>query len=162
MRVACQTNGRKGHANGSSHSAIVLVAAHIFLNTTMQTSRDPLRPSTCFSGRSGYRSGLESAPTVPTITFDYRQVSKIHAELGKYLALYLAGGTHHPSSFSNPNIMGVVLAFTLYIQVPPNFRSSARSKLSRLAIQHFHELSTDVYDELLRRNEDKSTSCNYT
>ena len=149
MGAACQMDGKKGHANGSSHST----SPH---TTMMSASRDPLPP-----GRSGYRSGLESAPAVPTITFDCRQVSKIYAELGKYLASYLAGGTDYPS-FPNPNIMGVVPAFTLYIQVCPNSRSSARSTLSRLSIQHFHELSTDVYDELVRRNEDKSTSCNYT
>jgi len=42
----------------------------------------------------------------------------------------------------------------------PNSRSNARSKLTRLTIQQFHELSTDVYDELVRRNkENEGMSC---
>ncbi|KAF8813736.1 hypothetical protein BYT27DRAFT_7180495 [Phlegmacium glaucopus] len=97
-----------------------------------QVPRGPSPTPTAFSGISNYRTDsyrplrdLKGAPAVPTI--DYRQVSKIHyAELGRYLASYLA-------------------------KVPPNSRSSARSKLTRLTIQQFHELSTDVYDELVRR-----------
>ncbi|KAJ3508039.1 hypothetical protein NLJ89_g5970 [Agrocybe chaxingu] len=73
--------------------------------------------------------GRQRQPPVPTI--DYRQVSKTHhEELGKYLASYLA-------------------------KAPPNSRSTARSKLTRLTIQQFHELSTDVYDELVRRKNEK-------
>ena len=34
---------------------------------------------------------------------------------------------------------------------PANSRTSARQKLTRLTRQQFQELSTDVYDELLRR-----------
>jgi hypothetical protein len=41
---------------------------------------------------------------------------------------------------------------------PPNSRSNARSKLTRLTIQQFHELSTDVYDELVRRNKENEGS----
>jgi hypothetical protein len=128
----------------------------------MKTSRGPSPTPTAFSGISNYRTDsyrplrdLKGAPAVPTI--DYRQVSKIHyAELGKYLASYLAKGTDF--FLSQP----VVPAFTFYIQVPPNSRSSARSKLTRLTIQQFHELSTDVYDELVRRkNENEGTSCMY-
>jgi hypothetical protein len=33
-------------------------------------------------------------------------------------------------------------------------RAGARSKLTKLSNQQFHELSTDVYDELMRRNAD--------
>jgi hypothetical protein len=40
---------------------------------------------------------------------------------------------------------------------PPNSRSNARQKLTRLTIQQFHELSTDVYDELVRRKNDKES-----
>lgn len=62
-------------------------------------SRAPSPTPTAFSGISNYRTDsyrpirdLKGAPAVPTI--DYRQVSKIHyAELGKYLASYLAAGT---------------------------------------------------------------------
>ena len=65
----------------------------------MKTSRGPSPTPTAFSGISNYRTDsyrplrdLKGAPAVPTI--DYRQVSKIHyAELGKYLASYLAKGT---------------------------------------------------------------------
>ena len=126
-----------------------------------QTSRGPSPTPTAFSGISNYRTDsyrrdLKGAPAVPII--DYRQVSKTHyAELGKYLALYLAKGTDH---LFFPR--RAVSAFTFYIQVLPNSRSSARSKLTRLTIQQFHELSTDVYDELVRRkSENEGTSCNY-
>lgn len=37
------------------------------------------------------------------------------------------------------------------IAAPPNSRSTARQKLTRLTKQQFQELSTDVYDELIRR-----------
>ena len=41
----------------------------------------------------------------------------------------------------------------------PNSRSTARQKLTRLTIQQFHELSTDVYDELIRRkNQNEGTT----
>ncbi|KAF9017999.1 hypothetical protein BDZ89DRAFT_1165453 [Hymenopellis radicata] len=89
---------------------------------------------TAFSGISNYRTESyrpirdKNVPAVPTI--DYRMVSKTHfEELSKYLAAYLA-------------------------KAPPNSRSSARQKLTRLTIQQFHELSTDVYDELLRRQDE--------
>ncbi|KAG8788967.1 component of the polarisome [Serendipita sp. 397] len=39
----------------------------------------------------------------------------------------------------------------------PNTRSSAREKLTRLTKQQFQELSTDVYDELIRRNAKSET-----
>ena len=128
----------------------------------MKTSRGPSPTPTAFSGISNYRTDsyrplrdLKAAPAVPTI--DYRQVSKVHyAELGKYLASYLAKGTNFPF------FPILIASFTFYIQVPPNSRSSARSKLTRLTIQQFHELSTDVYDELVRRkNENEGTFCNY-
>ena len=68
-----------------------------------QTTRGPSPTPTAFSGISHYRAtdsyrplrDLKGVPAVPTI--DYRHVSKIHyAELGKYLASYLAKGTDHP------------------------------------------------------------------
>ena len=123
-----------------------------------QATRGPSPTPTAFSGISNYRTDsyrplrdLKGAPPVPTI--DYRQVSKIHyAELGRYLASYLAKGADHA-------FLRLVPAFTFSTQVPPNSRSSARSKLTRLTIQQFHELSTDVYDELVRRkNENEGTS----
>lgn len=36
----------------------------------------------------------------------------------------------------------------------PTARTAARQKLSRLNNLQFHELATDVYDELMRRNND--------
>ncbi|KAG2015810.1 hypothetical protein CC2G_009047 [Coprinopsis cinerea AmutBmut pab1-1] len=95
-------------------------------------SRAPSPTPTSFSGISNYRNtdsyraGRDkNAPGVPPI--DYRQISKTHfEELSKYLAAYLT-------------------------RTQPNSRSSARQKLTRLTIQQFHELSTDVYDELMRR-----------
>ncbi|KAG8752017.1 component of the polarisome, partial [Ceratobasidium sp. 423] len=38
---------------------------------------------------------------------------------------------------------------------PQNSRANAREKLTRLTRQQFQELSTDVYDELMRRNENE-------
>ncbi|KAG7090973.1 hypothetical protein E1B28_010040 [Marasmius oreades] len=98
-------------------------------------SRVPSPTPTAFSGISNYRTDSyrpvkdKNAPPVPQI--DYRSVSRTHfEELSKYLAAYLARAT-------------------------PNSRSSARQKLTRLTIQQFHELSTDVYDELIRRKNEK-------
>ncbi|KAH9485141.1 hypothetical protein JR316_0002048 [Psilocybe cubensis] len=101
-----------------------------------QPSRAPSPTPTAFSGISNYRTDsyrpvrdAKGAPAVPTI--DYRLVSKTHyGELGRYLANYLASAA-------------------------PNSRSNARSKLTRLTIQQFHELSTDVYDELVRRKNEQ-------
>ncbi|KAG9220958.1 hypothetical protein CCMSSC00406_0002442 [Pleurotus cornucopiae] len=97
-------------------------------------SRAPSPTPTAYSGISSYRTDSyrpirdRNVPSVPTI--DYRMVSKVHfEELSSYLAAYLA-------------------------RSPPNSRSSARQKLTRLTIQQFHELSTDVYDELVRRKKE--------
>ncbi|KAL1742355.1 hypothetical protein HDZ31DRAFT_43446 [Schizophyllum fasciatum] len=91
---------------------------------------------TAFSGISNYKTESyrpigkdKNAPAVPQI--DYRTVSKIHFdELSSYLAAYLARSSQ-------------------------DSRSTARQKLTRLTIQQFHELSTDVYDELVRRKSEK-------
>ncbi|ESK93667.1 cell polarity protein [Moniliophthora roreri MCA 2997] len=98
-------------------------------------SRAPSPTPTAFSGISSYRNDSyrpireNNAPPVPQI--DYRSISKTHfEELSKYLAAYLA-------------------------RAAPNSRSTARQKLTRLTIQQFHELSTDVYDELIRRKNEK-------
>ncbi|KAJ7072575.1 hypothetical protein C8F01DRAFT_973433 [Mycena amicta] len=98
--------------------------------------RAPSSPTgTTFSGISNYKTESyrpirdKNIPPLPPI--DYRAVSEIHFhELDRYLAAYLA-------------------------KAAPNSRSSARQKLTRLTIQQFHELSTDVYDELIRRKNDK-------
>ncbi|KAJ3988805.1 hypothetical protein F5890DRAFT_1489268 [Lentinula detonsa] len=89
---------------------------------------------TAFSGISNhrtdsYKSISKNATSVPQI--DYRSMCKIHYnELHRYLTAYLA-------------------------RAPPNSRSTARQKLSRLTIRQSHELSTDVYDELIRRKSGK-------
>lgn len=41
---------------------------------------------------------------------------------------------------------------------PANSRSTARQKLTRLTRQQFQELSTDVYDELLRRKNNSTSN----
>ena len=113
-------------------------------------SRAPSPTPTTFSGISNYRTDSyrpirdKNAPAVPTV--DYRQISKIHFdELSKALAAYLAKG-----------LLRTVFNSCLKIFIaPPNSRSTARQKLTRLTIQQFHELSTDVYDELVRRKKDK-------
>ncbi|KAF8635219.1 hypothetical protein AX17_003995 [Amanita inopinata Kibby_2008] len=93
-------------------------------------SRAPSPTPTAFSGISNYRTDSyrsvnKNIPSVPTV--DYRSVSKTHFdELSRYLAVYLAKSA-------------------------PNSRTTARQKLTRLTVQQFHELSTDVYDELMRR-----------
>ncbi|KAJ7192536.1 hypothetical protein GGX14DRAFT_578100 [Mycena pura] len=69
--------------------------------------------------KESYRDNM---PPIPLI--DYRSFSEVHfKELDRYLQAYLA-------------------------KAHPNTGSSARQKLTRLTIQQFHELSTDVYDEL--------------
>ncbi|KAJ7188573.1 hypothetical protein C8R46DRAFT_25023 [Mycena filopes] len=98
-------------------------------------SRAPSPTGTSFSGISNYRTESyrplrdKNVPPMPPI--DYRAVSEVHFnELDRYLAAYLA-------------------------KAAPNSRSTARQKLTRLTIQQFHELSTDVYDELVRRKNEK-------
>ena len=109
-------------------------------------------------------ASLKSAPAVPTITwrlgYNYRQVSKIHyAEFARYLAHPVSYKcTDHPFFFQFNRRL--VPAFKFSIQVYPNFRSTARSKLSRLENGVFFEISTDLYEELMRRNyQNEGTSC---
>ncbi|TFK62244.1 hypothetical protein BDN72DRAFT_848826 [Pluteus cervinus] len=94
-------------------------------------SRAPSPTPTSFSGISNYRTESTYRKNVTSTPIDYRQVSKKHfTELSQYLAAYLA-------------------------RTPANSRSTARQKLTRLTIQQFHELSTDVYDELMRRKDER-------
>ncbi|PBK59954.1 hypothetical protein ARMSODRAFT_982630 [Armillaria solidipes] len=101
--------------------------------TKRSQSRALSPTSTAFSGISNYRTESYRPirdKTVPAVTIDYRLISKTHFdELSKYRTGYLS-------------------------KVPPKSRSTAKQKLTRLTIQQFHELSTDVYDELVRRNGD--------
>ena len=82
---------------------------------------------------SAVSASLTALPSVPTINYRW-QVLKIHyAEFARYLA--------HTVSY-------------------PNFRSTARSKLIRIKNGPLFELSTDVYEELMRRNyQNEGTSC---
>ncbi|KAK0234691.1 hypothetical protein EDD85DRAFT_90543 [Armillaria nabsnona] len=101
--------------------------------TKRSQSRALSPTSTAFSGISNYRTESYRPikdKTVPAVTIDYRLISKTHFdELSKYMSVYLSKAT-------------------------PKSRSTARQKLTRLTIQQFHELSTDVYDELVRRKGD--------
>ncbi|KAJ7821844.1 hypothetical protein B0H13DRAFT_2449046 [Mycena leptocephala] len=85
--------------------------------------RPPSPTVTSFSGISNYCTEYKN----PVPAIDYVAVSKIHFnELSFHLAAYL-------------------------IKAKPNSRSTARQKLTHLTIKQFHEVSTDLYDELVRR-----------
>ncbi|KAA1470711.1 hypothetical protein DENSPDRAFT_836571 [Dentipellis sp. KUC8613] len=103
-------------------------------NPTQQ--RAPSPTNTTYSGISNYRTDsyrpIRDKNAVPPL--DPRLIARTHfEELSRYLASYLA-------------------------KEPPNSRTTARQKLTRLTRQQFQELSTDVYDELVRRknNSDKN------
>ncbi|KAF8141300.1 hypothetical protein EV363DRAFT_1150957 [Boletus edulis] len=97
-----------------------------------QSSRASSPTPTTFSGISNYRTesyrpvrDQGSMPAMPS--FDPKVIARTHYnELQQYLVAYLA-------------------------KSPANSRSTARQKLTRLTKQQFQELSTDVYDELIRR-----------
>ncbi|EMD33042.1 hypothetical protein CERSUDRAFT_126237 [Gelatoporia subvermispora B] len=87
--------------------------------------------NTTYSSISNYRTDsfrpLKDQPLPSFAPSDPRTIARTHFdELSKYLASYLA-------------------------KEPANSRSTARQKLTRLTRQQFQELSTDVYDELVRR-----------
>ncbi len=77
---------------------------------------------------------------------DRRQISRVYYhELGQFLANYLQNNASAEQGATRPNS-----------------RSAARSKLARLTVPQFHELSTDVYDELVRRkNENEGISIHF-
>ncbi|KAG9311997.1 hypothetical protein JVU11DRAFT_7269 [Chiua virens] len=97
-----------------------------------QSSRASSPTPTTFSGISNYRTesyrpvkDQGSMPAMPSV--DSKVIARTHFnELQQYLSAYLA-------------------------KSPVNSRSTARQKLTRLTKQQFQELSTDVYDELIRR-----------
>ncbi|KAF9228291.1 hypothetical protein BS17DRAFT_773424 [Gyrodon lividus] len=97
-----------------------------------QSSRASSPTPTTFSGISNYRTEsyrpIKDQGHIPAMpSFDPRVIARTHyIELQQYLATYLA-------------------------KAPANSRSTARQKLTRLTKQQFQELSTDVYDELVRR-----------
>lgn len=103
------------------------------MKRTTSTSRTPPSPTaTTYSGISNYQGSTFQSKSPPSQSANYPPldsvvIAKAHFdELYKYLASYLA-------------------------REPANSRTSARQKLTRLTRQQFQELSTDVYDELLRR-----------
>lgn len=87
---------------------------------------------TTLSGISNYRTDsyrpIKDQANVPAVPPpDPKTIARTHyLEISQYLTAYLA-------------------------KAPPNSRSTARQKLTRLTKQQFQELSTDVYDELIRR-----------
>lgn len=95
------------------------------------SARAPSPTYTAFSGISNYK-GPSNALPMPSL--DSRGVARSHFdELKEYLADYLS-------------------------KEQPNSRATARQKLTRLTKQQFQELSTDVYDELLRRKNNSDSN----
>ncbi|KAH8087889.1 hypothetical protein BXZ70DRAFT_540058 [Cristinia sonorae] len=93
--------------------------------------RPPSPTNTTYSGISNYKSDAYRGPSAPSPA-DPRAIAQTHFdELHRYLASYL-------------------------VREPANSRSTARQKLTRLTRQQFQELSTDVYDELVRRKTNTS------
>ncbi|KAI0060487.1 hypothetical protein BV25DRAFT_1827659 [Artomyces pyxidatus] len=104
---------------------------HIAMKRSMTGGRAPSPTNTTYSGISNYRTDsyrpLKDRAAIASPALDPRLVARTHyEELSRYLASYLA-------------------------KEPANSRSTARQKLTRLTRQQFQELSTDVYDELIRR-----------
>lgn len=116
-------------------------------------SRAPSPTNTTYSGYSNYRTDSYrpiNPPTSPLAT-DPRDVARSHfVELSRYLASYLANGesplvpTNNNTDAPSPEAL--------------NSRATARQKLTRLTRQQFQELSTDVYDELLRRKNNSTNN----
>ncbi|TCD60072.1 component of the polarisome [Steccherinum ochraceum] len=94
-------------------------------SSAQRSVRAPSPTNTTYSGISNYKSDAYRNP-VPSQS-DPRSIAHTHFdELHRYLASYL-------------------------VREPANSRTTARQKLTRLTRQQFQELSTDVYDELVRR-----------
>ncbi|KLO10315.1 hypothetical protein SCHPADRAFT_906964 [Schizopora paradoxa] len=94
-------------------------------------ARAPSPTNTTFSGISNYRAEpfkQLQKPRAPVLSLaESRAIARLHfEEISSYLDGHLANE-------------------------PANARASARDKLTKLTKQQFQELSTDVYDELLRR-----------
>ncbi|KAI0759954.1 hypothetical protein BD413DRAFT_594323 [Trametes elegans] len=129
----------------ASHDDTLLIP-HSFSSSTSRNFNPTMRragstraaspTNTTYSGISNYRTDsyrpLANATPSQYANVDPRTVARTHfAELSQYLASYLA-------------------------KEPANSRSTARQKLTRLTRQQFQELSTDVYDELMRRKNNTS------
>lgn len=111
------------------------------------SARAPSPTNTTYSGISNYRTDqykpLREKSRNPSQAMDPKAIARIHhEEMAAYLENHLAKGTR--ASLSS-------LLLLLRVIEPANARASAREKLTRLTRQQFQELSTDVYDELLRR-----------
>ena len=115
----------------------------------MRSTRAPSPTLTAFSGISSYRTDsykpLRDKSSASTPPLDSHQVARTHFdELSKYLSSHLAKGSISSlSPFAHSHVHPPA--------EPANSRSTARQKLTRLTRQQFQELSTDVYDELIRR-----------
>ncbi|KAG6381880.1 hypothetical protein JVT61DRAFT_495 [Boletus reticuloceps] len=101
-----------------------------------QSSRASSPTPTTFSGISNYRT--ESYRPV-------RDQGSMPAMPSQYLVAYLTKCLYNLIDIDDPLKLNTNLA------APANSRSTARQKLTRLTRQQFQELSTDVYDELIRR-----------
>jgi hypothetical protein len=115
----------------------------------MRSTRAPSPTLTSFSGISSYRTDtykpLRDKSSVSSPPLDSYQVARTHYdELCKYLSSYLAKG-------SITSLSPLAHSHAYSHSEPANSRSTARQKLTRLTRQQFQELSTDVYDELIRR-----------
>jgi Spa2 homology domain (SHD) of GIT len=88
-------------------------------------------------------------PTILTPPLEIRLVARIHYdEFRKYLTSYLAKGSIFALSSSSHPLL-------TYFLEPVN--PTARKKLVKLTHKQFQELSTDVYDELIRRENNLET-----
>lgn len=143
---------------GSScpHRPYALLVVFSLTSSIMRSGlaqRAPSPTNTAFSGISSYRTDpykpFRDKSSISSPPVDSYQVARTHYdELSKYLASYLAKGALSPLSIS---LHFTSLLITILASEPANSRSTARQKLTRLTRQQFQELSTDVYDELIRR-----------
>ena len=120
----------------------------------ISTRRTPSPTNPTLSGTSShriepYKSHRDKSSISPSPQESHQVARTYFDELSKYLASYLAKGSVSPSVTFSPH-----LTFTILHSEPANSRSTARQKLTRLTHEQFQELSTDVYDELIRRKDD--------
>ncbi|KAI0291576.1 hypothetical protein BC826DRAFT_955661 [Russula brevipes] len=102
-------------------------------------------PSHDLSGLSGYSvdKPVISSPSRFVALPLVASTQALYDEFSKYLASYLAKGLF---------LLIFIYATSFFGSELSEHRSTSREKLTRLTRQQFHELSTDVYDELMRRN----------
>ena len=140
---------------GSAHPSPA-PSSHPLSPRTMRSTRAPSPTLTSFSGISSYRTEsykpLRDKSSSSTPPIDSHLIARIHYdELSRYLSAYLAKGSISSlSPFAHSHVHPLA--------EPANSRSTARQKLTRLTCQQFQELSTDVYDELIRRKTDSESN----